>query len=90
MEDQKTIKYIKLPFYGESSYKIRNQLMSILKDVYKDILFTIIFVNKLPIGSFFPTKDPYPKGLYSNVIYNYSCPKCNLRYVGSTCWNLKT
>ena len=44
----------------------------------------IIFKSGRRLSSFFPFKDKIPKSLMSGVIYQYTCAKCNLSYVGCT------
>ena len=70
------------------SYTIRNKLSKLLKQHYPDIDFKFIFINSFTVGSFFKSKDSLPKHLISNVVYNFSCSRCNSRYVGETHRNL--
>ena len=84
------VKYIKLPFYGHTSYKIRKELLNTLKHAYPAINFRIIFNNTFTIGSLFKFKDEIPTMLQSNVCYKYECSGCNAGYIGSTIRNLHT
>ena len=36
------------------------------------------------MSSCFRFKDTIPRSLLSGVIYEYKCPRCNSRYIGST------
>ena len=36
------------------------------------------------MSSCFRFKDAIPRSLVSGVIYEYKCPRCNSRYIGST------
>ena len=36
------------------------------------------------MSSCFRFKDAIPRSLLSGVIYEYKCPRCNSRYIGST------
>ena len=83
------IKYITLPFQGHFSYYIRNKLQRLLKLHFPDINFRFIFTNSLTVGSFFKHKDRMPDKLCSKVVYEYCCPVCKDRYIGSTTRNLK-
>ena len=85
----KDIKYITLPFQGHYSYIVRNNLQRVLRLHFPDFNFKFIFTNSLTIGFFFRFKDRIPDSLCSNVVYNYCCPDCNDRYIGSTTRNLK-
>jgi hypothetical protein len=82
-------KYIKLQFFGSNSYKIRNELKSILKQSFHHIDFQIVFTNPFTIGSYFKIKDRLPDDVRSCVVYNYQCSCCNARYIGSTTRSFK-
>ena len=81
---KKDVRYLKLPFYGNESLKIRNSISTILKESFPQIKFNFIFTNKHTIGSLLKTPQPLPFDLRSSVVYLYSCSRCNSRYVGST------
>jgi len=83
------IRYLKLPYYGHTSFVLRKQLQKLLSNHFPQINFRMIFTNSRTIRSFFPTKDPFPKHLCSNIVYSYKCSSCNARYIGSTSRNLK-
>ena len=87
---KKDIKYIKLPYYGYISQKIRNELDSILKKLYPQVVFKFIFTNHNNIGSLFRYKDLIPEALQSGVCYEFKCPSCEAGYVGITNRNLYT
>ena len=82
------IKYITLPFYGHLSYEIRKKLSFNLKGIFPEIKFRFIFTNELTIRSFFKFKDRIPADLTPNVIYEFICPHCEMRYLGMTTRNL--
>jgi len=80
----KLIKYVKLPYYGKHTFKIRNELQQVLKNNFMYINFRLIFTNPFKIQSFFNHKDKIPEKIRSKVVYNYNCSRCNSRYIGST------
>ena len=80
----KDVRYLKLPFYGNESFTVRKRLNNILKDAFPQINFRFIFTNTFTIGSYLKKSTPIPFDLRSSVIYLFSCPSCNARYVGST------
>ena len=88
-KSQDDIRYVTLPFQGHYSYHIRNKVQKLLKLHLPDISFRFIFTNSLTIGSFFRYKDKIPDSLCSNVVYDFQCPVCRARYIGSTCRNLR-
>ena len=75
-----------LPFFGHSSYIIRNKLLSLFRIHFPQIDVKIALTNKLTIGSFFRVKEHLPTALCSNVVYQYKCDSedCVSSYVGST------
>jgi hypothetical protein len=81
--------YITLPFYGHISYKIRNDLNAVLRNLFNHVDFHIILSNKFTIGSLFHIKENVPSDLRSCLIYNYQCSRCNARYIGSTIRSFK-
>ena len=66
-------KYIKLPFYGPESYKMRNSLILCLKNFCNHVNFRIVLSNPYKIGSFLKFKDKIPPEVQSRVIYEYKC-----------------
>ena len=78
------LKYLKLPYMGHLSFTIRNKLKAALRDAYPQINFQFVFTNNFNIGSFLKHKTVLPYNLCSMVVYSFTCPRCNARYVGST------
>ena len=73
-----------MPYLGHLSFKVRNQLQSILKQSFPQIKFIFVFTSNHTLGSFLKKKDPLPMDICSNIVYLFTCPGCNTRYVGST------
>ena len=67
---------------------MRKRLSHLLKQHFPDTTFCFIFTNSLTLKSFFPYKDPIPVGLTPNVVYQYTCSHCKMRYIGETRRNL--
>ena len=44
--------------------------------------------NNFKIKSYFPYKEKLPSGLCSSIVYQFTCSKCNLEYLGSSIKNL--
>ena len=87
--DDKEVRYVSLPFQGPISLRIRNKLRPLLHGSFPGLQFRFIFSNSNTIGSFFRLKDRLPNYLCSEVVYSFSCPDCQIRYIGSTHRNLK-
>ena len=80
----KDVCYLKLPFCGNESFRIRNSFNTILRESFPQIKFKFVFTNRYTIGSLLRTPQPLPFDLRSSVVYLYSCSRCNSRYVDST------
>ena len=77
--------YFSIPYLGELSDSFTRELKSILSKSHPQLDLRLSFNNPQKIGSFFKYKDPLPRLLRSNVVYLFTCPKCNLgKYVGCT------
>ena len=81
---KKDIRYIKLPFLGQTSYEIKKKLHLILKDAYPQIRFHFVFTNPFTVGSLLRERSSLSSELCSNVVYLFKCSQCGLRYLGST------
>ena len=76
--------FMKLPYLGFQSLKIKRELVSIINQFYPQLKINIIYTNFNRIGNFFRYKDRIPTSLASSVIYNYCCEQCSSTYVGQT------
>ena len=82
--------YVSLPYLGNLSKAVCNELSSSLSNLYPYVKFNFIFKNTLSIGSLFSFKDTLPELMRSCVIYEFNCPKCNFgKYIGCTSRMLK-
>ena len=79
----KLVFYAKFPFIY--NIKLRSKLINLLNRELPAVTFKLIPKNPLTIGSFFRYKDRLAPLLSSNIVYKYTCPKCELgTYVGCT------
>ena len=76
--------FIKLPYFGNQSFKIRRSLTELLSNFYPQIKIHVIFTNNFRISNFFQIKDKIPDKLRSSLIYKYQCDRCNSVYIGKT------
>ena len=81
--------YIKLPFFGSQSQKLKTELSKLIEGHFPYINPKIALVNKDKISNFFKYKDRVPKCSDSSVVYKFSCASCHASYVGSTTRNLR-
>ena len=86
--DKSLIHYIVLPYYGLLSFSLRKSLHKLLKNCFPNIVFRFIFINPKTISTLFKHKESLPPDLIPNVIYQFDCSHCKVRYVGSTRRNL--
>ena len=86
--DKSMIHYIVLPYYGFLSYTLRKSLHKLLKHCYPNTIFRFIFTNSKTIGTMFKHKEALPHHLISNIVYQFDCSQCKMRYIGETQRNL--
>ena len=78
------LKYIKLPYMGRLSFDVKRELRKILRDAFPQIQFKFVFTNSVTIGSYLKKRNSLPAALCSCVVYEFKCPSCGARYLGST------
>ena len=76
--------FVKLPYCGNQSFKIRRNLTELLMKFYPQIKIQIVFTNNFSVSSFFHLKDKMPDRLRSSLVYKYQCDRCNSVYIGKT------
>ena len=86
----KKILYVKLPFHGEESFKVRRNINQLFSKFYPQIKLNIVFQSGFRIKNFFKFKDPIPVPLRSSLVYKYVCNRCNSVYIGKTSRHLHT
>ena len=77
--------YIRLPYIGDMSTKVRNVIRKGLPGK-----FNLVMINKYTkLNQMFGFKDRQPKHLKHDLVYRIDC-SCGRRYIGETCRALKT
>ena len=79
---------IALPFLGKLSLDLLTRLRN---SISKNLLFCkirVFFKSSTRIPNFFQFKDKMPYCLHSNVVYKFSCGRCNATYYGEICRHL--
>ena len=72
------------PYLGTLSSKIQKQIRNVFHKTMPWSKIKLTFKTHTRISHLFRFKDPIPNALMSNIIYSYSCPSCNARYIGET------
>ncbi len=73
-----------LPFLGTTSWKVKNDIIRSFRKLVPFCTLKIVYKTSRRLSSCFVFKDKFPKSLMSGVIYEYTCAKCNLSYIGCT------
>ena len=80
---KKTLRLV-LPYLGTQSLSLKKKLNKLFKEQLRSGKLEIVFRTAQRLSSCFRFKDVIPRSLLSGVIYEYKCPRCNSRYIGST------
>ena len=83
-EKSKIELYIKVPYLGDRSKRLLNDLVKKLRRYLKPNVKIVTKNNTKKISMFCPSKDPVPKSQKSDPIYKIVCPGCQETYVGKT------
>ena len=84
------VHYIKLPYIGNLSHHIKNNLSKLCKEFCKENFnFKLVF-NSFKIRNYGSYKDPIPDDLKSFLVYKFTCASCSSSYIGKTCRHFKT
>ena len=73
---------IELPFLGALSLDLRTRLRNSISKNLPFCKIRVIFKSSAGISNFFQFKDKMPYCLLSNVVYKFSCGRCNATYYG--------
>ena len=80
--------FITLPCLGNLSLTIRTRLQNSIIRNLPFCKIKVIFKSTTRLSIFFRFKDKVPFNLRSNVVYKFSCGRCNATYYGETCRHL--
>ena len=79
---------IVLPFLGKLSLDLRTRLKNSISKNLPFCKVRVIFKSSTHISNFFQFKDKMSYCLRSNVVYKFSCGRCNATYYSETCRHL--
>ena len=74
-----------LPYLGMPSLCLKTRLQKSLNSNTTFCKIKIIFKSSRRLANFFKFKDKIPLCLRSNIIYKFTCGRCNATYYGETC-----
>ena len=77
-----------LPFLGKLSLDLRTRSRNSISKNLPVCKIKVIFKSSTRVSNFFQFKDKMPYCLHSNVVYKFSCDRCNATYYGETCRHL--
>ena len=81
----KCIIYSPFPFLGPKTKKFQMEMTKILNKHFPFLTVKFAFSNQFRIKNFFHFKDSLVPLMRHNVVYLFTCPKCELgRYIGCT------
>ena len=90
LKDVFDVYYFKLPYIGNLSHHIKNTLLKLCKEFYKENVNIKLVFNSFKIENYFSYKDPIPDDLKSFLVYKFACASCSSSYIGETCCHFKT
>ena len=73
-----------LPYLGDLSEKVQKRIKNAFHKAIPWGKLNLTFKTHSRISHLFRFKDPVPDDIVSKVIYSYTCPNCNIRYIGET------
>ena len=82
--------YFKLPYIGKFSNHTKKKIKTLIKRFCKDNVNIKLVFNSYKIKQYFSAKDKIPSDLKSNIVYKFTCARCNASYIGETCRHIST
>jgi hypothetical protein len=83
--NEKTIKYIALPFTHKKADTFAKKLSTLIETNFKNIELRVAFTTPNTVGKLFPFKDNIKETkLHSLVVYSIKCETCGKEYIGKT------
>ena len=90
LKDTSDVHYFKLPYIGNLSHHIKNELSKLCKEFCKENINIKLVFNSFKIKNYFSYRDPIPDDLKSFLVYKFACASCGFSYIGETCFHFKT
>ena len=79
-----------LPYLGMYTNRLEKKIKQTLKQHLPSIRVTFTFRASTRLQTMFSFKDKIPNYLHANIVYKYTCGRCNSTYIGETTRHAKT
>ncbi|CAF3691829.1 unnamed protein product [Rotaria sp. Silwood1] len=76
--------FIDIPFFGKPTEILGKRIINLAKSINPQLHIQPVQRPSSSITKYFPTKDPIPKLLRSNIVYKLDCSNCESTYIGKT------
>ena len=84
LEDIRPKIWIRLPYLGNHGENLVRTLLKKIQRCLKQPINFIVIYNTKKISYFVSNKDSVPNLSRSNLVYQFTCPGCNSKYIGKT------
>ena len=84
LEDIRPKIWIRLPYLGKHGENLVRTLLKKIQRCLKQPINFIVIYNTKKISYFVSNKDSVPNLSRSNLVYQFTCPGCNSKYIGKT------
>jgi hypothetical protein len=76
--------WVRIPFLDkQGEFLIIKLIKKLQRNLTEPVKFIVIYQTK-KISYFLPKKDKIPDVSRNNLIYQFTCPGCNMSYIGKT------
>jgi hypothetical protein len=82
---RKQVLLVDIPYVSRPTSSFGKKLVNITKQVNPEFHLQPIPRPLPKVQTLFARKDPVPRELLSNVVYNVNCLDCSASYIGKTC-----
>ena len=90
LKDTSDAHYCKLPYVGNLSHHIKNNLLKLHKVFCRENLHIKLVFTSFKIKNYFSNEDTIPDGLKSLLLCKFTFAGCSSSYIGKNCHHFKT
>ena len=81
--------FIVLPYLGMPSLSLKTRWQKSINSNFSFCKIKVIFKSSKRLANFFRFKDKTPLCLRSNIVYKFTCGRCNATHYNETCCHFK-